>query len=120
MEYLCVDTQGYVLGNMTEGCSSKFIEPAYEHYSSICLEQAAVTVAALPSETSGGSSTTSTSSSDGSSSSNDDDSEENDESTQENSDGESTNENAAAGIIPSFTFAVGGLLFTGMTSVLFL
>jgi|ERR1712063_179691 len=58
MDTLCDAKQELVLGNLTTSCADDMVEPAYEAYSSTCLAEAAVTVAALSAQSTGNASST--------------------------------------------------------------
>lgn len=110
MKMLCDTNQEYVLGNITESCSSDSVEPAYNYYSKNCFDKASITVAALPdgtSESSSGSNSTE-SASPGSGSGSDSDSVE----------GSSSGNNPSAA--SRMHMAATGLLVTGLTGLIFL
>ncbi|KAJ2907120.1 hypothetical protein MKZ38_007635 [Zalerion maritima] len=118
---LCDTKQDYVLGNMTESCSSSAVSDAYDYYSSVCLEEASITVAALPTETSGSSSSDNNDDSDSSDS---DSSSSSSESDEDDSSSGSTGDKESAAIAATTVVAAGtisSVMFAaGMTSFFYL
>lgn len=115
MEVICDTNQKYVLGNITEACSSDTLEPAYDYYSKTCLDKASITVAPLSDETSGGSSGSDSAGS--GSSGNDSGSDSGGDSGTDSAEGSSSDNNESAA--SRMHMAATGLLVTSLTGLLF-